>query len=273
MASSVKTEVSPLRGPLIQMATGVAVTLAVLGTAWFSSTFGPQPTPVPLPPAPIIEVIEEVDPPAPLAGPDAPVPVGGIAEFSIPASVVNPQWLIVPEVPYRCYESHDDPHKIVVETATPGKYRVIVAGIDDESVSSILWHRELTVGPKVIPPEPGPDPPRPTPPVVEGNREIVIIRETADTTSDQARLLVMLRVGVAAEYLTAKGHKLAILDDDAVDENGQPSKYVAEWLKIVQGIPLPAMAIVDKATQTVLDKRPLPATPDEFLDAVRKAGG
>jgi hypothetical protein len=267
----VKTEVSPWRGPLLNVMAGIITAVAVIGLGW---RYSPEPPPAPLPiPAPVI--IEEVDPPTPLAGPDAPVPVGGIAEFSIPASVVNPQWLIVPEVPYRCYESHDDPHKIVVETAVPGKYRVIVAGIDDESVSSILWHRELTVGPKVIPPEPGPDPPKPVPPgpVVEGTREIVIIRETADTTSDQARMLVMLRVGIAAEYLSAKGHKLAILDDDAVDETGQPSRYVGEWLKIVQGIPLPAMAIVDKATQTVLDKRPLPATPDEFLEAVRKAGG
>jgi hypothetical protein len=269
----VKTEVSPLRQSIYSVGSGVALVMIILGMGWFPAVFSP-PVPVPLPiPAPVI--IEEVDPPIPLVGPDEPVPVGGIAEFSIPPSVVNPRWLIVPEVPYRCYESHDDPHKIVVETAVPGVYRVIVAGIDDESVSSILWHRELTVGPKVIPPEPGPDPPKPAPPgpVVEGNREIVIIRETADTTSDQARLLVMLRVGVAAEYLSAKGHKLVILDKDAVDESGQPSPYVAEWLKIMAGIPLPAMAQVDAKTQTVVDKRALPGTADEFLEAVRKAGG
>jgi hypothetical protein len=261
----VKTEVSPLRGPLVQMATGVAVTLAVLGTAWFSSTFGPQPTPVPLPiPAPVI--IEEVDPPTPLVGPDAPVPVGGIAEFSIPASVVNPRWLIVPEVPYRCYESHDDPHKIVVETSTPGAYRVIVAGIDDESVSSILWHRELTVGPKVIPPEPGPDPPRPDEPApptpVDPSKitAVTYVYEKDDTAIPSA-------VHVALNKLNRQGITATIFEQNTFDGDGQiPDQYAAALVAAkANGLPSLVVLADRKVVRTVKS----PTTEDQVLEAAK----
>jgi hypothetical protein len=268
----VKTEVSPWRGPLLNVMAGIITAVAVIGLGW---RYSPEPPPAPLPiPAPVI--IEEVDPPTPLAGPDAPVPVGGIAEFSIPASVVNPRWLIVPEVPYRCYESHDDPHKIVVETSTPGAYRVIVAGIDDESVGSILWHRELTVGPKVIPPEPGPDPPGPTPPpgpVVEGAKRIVVIREAMEPTPELSRTLVLLQSGPVADYFKSKGHTVQIFDDEAKDEQGNPSAYVQAWLKILGDKPLPAVAIEDVTTRNVVHKDKLPASADAVLSIVKGVGG
>jgi hypothetical protein len=265
----VKTEVSPLRGPLIQMATGVAVTLAVLGTAWFSSTFGPQPTPVPLPPAPIIEVIEEVDPPTPLVGPDAPVPVGGIAEFSIPASVVNPQWLIVPEVPYRCYESHDDPHKIVLETASPGTYRVIVAGIDDESVSSILWHRELTVGPKVIPPEPGPDPPRPdepAPPTPADPSKITAVTYVYE--KDEGPVPAAVNLGLV------KLNKLGILatefEQNVFDGERIPKPYEAALARAKsEGLPCLVVLADSTVVRALPDRKESPLTEAKILEAAR----
>lgn len=113
----------------------------------------------------------------------------------------------------------------------------------------------------------GPMPP-PGPP---GQRTVVIIRETADSTPELARMIVSLRAGTQAKYLADKGHPLLILDDDAVDQAGKPAAIVEKLRPHFKDIKLPALLILDG--ERVVNNEPLPPTADAVIEAVKKAGG
>ena len=116
-----------------------------------------------------------------------------------------------------------------------------------------------------------PVPPPPPPPVEEGQRRLVIIRETEETTPALARTLTALRTGTVAQYFASKGHTLDIVDDDSVDQSGQPVKWIEDLESL--GVPEPAFFILDPQTTAVIYKQPLPATPGEILAAVKANGG
>lgn len=146
------------------------------------------------------------------------------------------------------------------------------------------WTRtiQVTGGVNPLPPLPvppiPPDPPKPvppSPPVVDGKRAVLIVRETADTTPEMSRLVVGLRTGASAAYLLSKGHTLAILDDDAVDENGQPAASVKAWEPFYKDLTLPALLIIDPATRTLVHREALgaAATADSVIATIKGKGG
>lgn len=112
----------------------------------------------------------------------------------------------------------------------------------------------------------GPNPP-PGPPVVEGKRHLVIIRETEDSTPDLALLLTDLRDGEHAAYLSSKGHKLDILDDDL------SAPIVANLRPQLAGMTMPALFILDAATGAMVHKQTLPASAAEVINVVKAHGG
>ena len=103
----------------------------------------------------------------------------------------------------------------------------------------------------------------------------MIVRETADVTTPQSALLVKLRTGTAGSYLKTKGHTLSILDDDSVNEHGQPSKVVEAWRPHFAGMTLPALFIIDAQTRQLLHKESIAptATADNIIERVREHGG
>lgn len=104
-------------------------------------------------------------------------------------------------------------------------------------------------------------PPGPTPPpVVEGKRRVVILRESGDDMPADARLYVQLRNDATAAYLKANGHTLEIADADA-----SPLYQ--------QGMTLPQLFILDAATGAVVNQQPRPATSAAILEAVKAHGG
>lgn len=161
-----------------------------------------------------------------------------------------------------------------------GTWRVVAV----PKVGEVGWERTIVVtGGPVVPVPPGPAPPTPTPvppeptppPVVSGKRELLIVRETADVTTPLSGLLVALRNGPSFDYLKTKGHKLAILDDDSVNEAGQPSKLVEAWRPHFAGMTLPVLFIIDAQSRQLLHKESIAptATADNIIERVREHGG
>ena len=74
-------------------------------------------------------------------------------------------------------------------------------------------------------------------PVEQGQRTIILIRETEDETPAFARLVVALRNGEHAAYLTGKGHTLRVYDQHQLDENGEPLAIVQTLLPLHSELP------------------------------------
>lgn len=128
----------------------------------------------------------------------------------------------------------------------------------------------------IVPPGPGPGPgPDPKPPVTEGKRSVVIIRESSNDTPALARLMTGLTDGAGADYLKSKGHSFAVLDPDEVDENGQPSALVKSWQKHYAGMTMPVVFIIDSATNSIIVKQAMPDTMtwNDVLTLLKSNGG
>lgn len=106
----------------------------------------------------------------------------------------------------------------------------------------------------------GEPPAPPVPPVVEGKRRVVILRESGDDLPADARLYVQLRNDATAAYLKSKGHTLEIQDAD-----NSPL--------MVDGLQLPQLFILDASTGAVVNQQPRPATSAAILEAVKQHGG
>lgn len=140
------------------------------------------------------------------------------------------------------------------------------------------WTRLLTVGPlpTPLPVPPQPIPPQPVPPpVVEGKRAVLIIRESAESTPEFARLITSLRTGPNAAYLTSKGHSLAVLDDDSKDESDQQAAIVKAWAPFYSDLTLPVLLIVDPVTRQLVHRESIPqaATADQLIARIKEHGG
>lgn len=134
-----------------------------------------------------------------------------------------------------------------------------------------------------VPPGPGPTPvptptPTPTPvpvpdPVIEGQRTVVIIRESGDDTPAFGSVIYGLRAGAHDDYLDQKGHTLLILDRNQLDENGQPSQLVAGLLG--RNSNLPALFILESSDLRPLHDETLPATAtaDDVMRILKAHGG
>lgn len=138
-------------------------------------------------------------------------------------------------------------------------------------------------GPTPIPPQPDPTPvpPKPDPkphPVPAGTRQVILVRESADSTPEVARLIVALRSGSAGAYINDKGHTLSILDDDSLGPDGQPASSVAAWRPVYESKGLPCLIItarVNNETKVLyaakLDEAN--ATADQVLAKIKEHGG
>lgn len=169
----------------------------------------------------------------------------------------------------------------VYATASPGAYELtqevttVTIDWDLKTFSLNISQQRIpftVLGqPDPPPPPPKPDPPPPPPQPVDGPRQLVIVRETADSTPDLSRLIVSLRSGSAADYLASKSHKLSVLDDDAIDSMGKPLPAMVEWRKIYEPIGLPCLIISDGTK--LLASVKLPGTAAEILELLKSHGG
>lgn len=172
--------------------------------------------------------------------------------------------------------------KIAVVTAlVPGRYRLLAVSAKGD-IPSDFAECIVVVGdapplpPTPTPPTPTPVPPVPVPPdpTPAGSRSVYIIRETADTTAQLARLITSLRAGPSADYLRTNGHSLIVLDDDAVGSDGKPSAIVEAWRPHFKDLQLPVLIIIDPKTRAIIHKSSLPANAtDATVLATLKAHG
>lgn len=127
----------------------------------------------------------------------------------------------------------------------------------------------------VVPPKPAPTP-TPTPnPVTTGSKRIIVIRESLEPSPEMGRLIVLMQSGPIGEYMKSKKHEFESFDKDAKDENGNPSAYVKKWIDAIGNTEIPAVAIVDIATGTIDDVKPLGKEPTAkaLLDLAKEHGG
>ena len=147
-----------------------------------------------------------------------------------------------------------------------------VATLNDEQTRQDFVVVVGDAPPVPVPPvPPGPKPPEPTPPpVVAGKRELMIVRETADTTPDFARTITALQgKGAAYDYLRSKGHRIAILDDQS------PASVRQAWRPHFDGMTLPALVILDAETRALLYKGAISptASAEEVIAKLKEHGG
>lgn len=217
-----------------------------------------------------------------VTGPSGPIPVNAPAFVNVEGvKLGDPFTLFVVPSGGQFVELYDVQGKPVgiYTNSVPGIYTAVVVAYDAETKTQNKSTFEITVGPGPSPvppvptPPPGPDPP--PVPVVEGKRSILIVRETADATPDVARMITALRTPPHADYLKSKGHTLAILDDDSVDENGNPSPLVEAWRPHFAGMTLPVVFVIDPAGGKLIHKQSIPstATADDVMQILKGNGG
>lgn len=151
----------------------------------------------------------------------------------------------------------------------------------DATLAPLVVQKWVVVGrgpqppPDVVPPKPAPTP-TPTPnPVTTGSKRVIVIRESLEPSPEMGRLIVLMQSGPIGEYMKSKKHEFESFDKDAKDENDQPSAYVKKWLEAIGSTEIPAAAIVDIATGTIDDVKPLGKSPTAkaLLDLVKEHGG
>jgi len=125
-------------------------------------------------------------------------------------------------------------------------------------------------------PGPGPEPgPGPGPiPVPGGKLFVLVVTETKDQTPEQA---TVLNSKAARDLMAAKGWQWRIVDQNVVDEHGQPPADISKWIEQAKtwaaaGNKLPCLMILD-SQGAVLSQGPVPATEAAYLELLKKFGG
>jgi hypothetical protein len=158
--------------------------------------------------------------------------------------------------------------KVRVTFSAP-KSGIYVIVLHDGNSAQIATKR-ITVGPVVPQPDPPPGP-GPTPvPVVSGKRIAILIHEASEQTPEMAQLIVTLRDGPTAAWLSTKGHRLLILDRT-------PKEAAGRWLSTVtteaaKGVP--RLVILDATTDAVLYSESFGGgNADTVTELVKRTGG
>lgn len=167
--------------------------------------------------------------------------------------------------------------RLSVVASNPGLYVVV---LHNGNEGGGLSTKRIQVGQLPPPPtptptpdpEPKPDPPQP--PVVQGKRLAVIVRETGDQSPALARTVVALRAGKQAAYLKEKGHTLKLLDDDSKTEDGLTDPDLALVEPEIRGKPLPVLVVLTEDGRA-LGTTSLPAefSADSVVEFIKKHGG
>lgn len=214
-----------------------------------------------------------------VTGPSGPVPVNAPAFINVTGAKLGDPFtlFVVPEGGQfvELYDTKGTPVGIYTNSV-PGVYTAccVVYNAETKAQEKSTFAIHIGVGPPPVPP--GPDPPvPPTPPVVEGKRALLIIRESADSTPNVARMITALRNPPHSSYLKEKGHTLSVLDDDAVDAEGKPSALVEAWRSHFAGMTLPVVFIIDPNGNKLIHKESLPesAGADAVMGLLKKFGG
>lgn len=156
----------------------------------------------------------------------------------------------------------------------PGEYQYHGFRVGNRPLHYTISVRDGTAP---IPPPPLPVPP--TPPVVVptvGPREILIVRESKDSTPAFSQMLTKLRKGPAADYLASKSHKLWLLDVDSKGPDGKPSPLVEAWRPYFASKKLPVELIIDPTTKKPIGEArelPVTTTADDVVASVKAKGG
>lgn len=106
-----------------------------------------------------------------------------------------------------------------------------------------------------------------------GPRSVVLVYESADNTPEFAAMVLDLRDGEAAKYLTEKKHSLTVIDRDAPDPNGDRSKLLAKWQSEITETPI--VLVLDQGRTKLVGKAPIDKNgpSSAVVDVVKRYGG
>ena len=166
----------------------------------------------------------------------------------------------------------------VVTAASAGVYKVEAWNAKADVPSDIATCIVIVgtpIPPTPVPPTPVPIPPTPVPPnpTPAGLRTVLILRESADTTPELARVITSLRAGQQSQYIKSKGHSLLVLQIDDVGSDGKPLPVAESWKREVAGLTMPVLIIIDQTTKQIVAKFPLPKTADGVIETLKSNGG
>jgi hypothetical protein len=141
---------------------------------------------------------------------------------------------------------------IVLNTSDPCKVVVSVSGInaDGNSARYDIPVEIVAKKPVPVPPGPGPGPgPGPAPPVppvviIDGPKELVIVRESSEVDPALNAVFTRLRTGAVDKYIVGRKVNLTIIDDD--DEG------VSAWVAAVGKENAPGIVVLDVKENKVL---------------------
>lgn len=162
--------------------------------------------------------------------------------------------------------------RLSVTASNAGLYVIVLHNGNDGGGLSTKRIQVGPITPEPDKPEPKPDPI--TPPVVEGKRLAVIVRETGDQSPELARTIVSLRSGKQAAYLKEKGHTLKLLDKDSRTENGELDPDLSLISQDIKNKPLPVLVVMTQDGK-ILGTTTLPGdfSADAVIDFIKKNGG
>jgi hypothetical protein len=157
---------------------------------------------------------------------------------------------------------------VAVFFSSPTAAKVLV-WIDSPSDGGKVQHAEMevTVGTPEPTPTPDPVPPPPDPVPVAQKIQIVVIEESADSTSGLARIRNSKAI---SDWADAGGHRVFFVDIDSAKAAGGTW---ATWATRAAGKPLPYAFISPVAGGDTLKETEAPATPDAFLALAKRYGG
>lgn len=125
-------------------------------------------------------------------------------------------------------------------------------------------------------PQPQPDPPPEPDPVPEkGPRVALIVRETSNDTPRRSAQFIRLRSGTEANYLRENGHRVYILDDDAVDGDGNKAPLLKRYEDEIRDAGIPTLILLDAKSEVILGTERLTPnfTAADIITKIKKVGG
>lgn len=162
-------------------------------------------------------------------------------------------------------------------TGKPGTYSVRLTAIRLLEGKTVVDRARLKLkiedsGPTPVPPnppEPGPNPnpgPRPQP---LSQLWIVIVEESKDAAKDRGKMFQDRKL---AERISAKNHKLRILDKDVRDSRGNVPKDVQPWIERAKSKKLPWLFLINQSGE-ILHEGELVNNPANLIRLLETIGG
>lgn len=199
--------------------------------------------------------------------------IGRLATVPIKSTAKDVVYTVVPAGDIDIFREFDPDPSVIRLRFLPyakGPFWLVVSGASGDKVVQ----RTCVIVPETPePPRPDPGPgPKPDPgptPIVSGPLWLIVVEETADATQRRGEFLSSAAL---ADFMKSKGHKHRLVDKDV----RTPPADLASYLEHAKGKALPWLMLTPQtgaAAGRLAWEGPVPATPNDLVELLRKVGG